>query len=60
MWGWRTFKTIRTNRGGAWRTSYRFRATTGRFAFRAIVPQQGRYPFVTTTSRSVPVTLAAE
>jgi hypothetical protein len=59
-WGWRTFETIRTNRGGAWRTSYRFRATTGRFAFRAIVPQQGRYPFVTTTSRAVPVTLAAE
>ncbi|MDW5594174.1 hypothetical protein VSS74_07500 [Conexibacter stalactiti] len=59
-WGWRTFRTIRTNRGGAWRTSYRFRAISGRFAFRALVPQQGRYPFVTTTSRSVPVMLAAE
>lgn len=59
-YGWRTFRTIRTTRSGAWRTSYRFRAVSGRFAFRALVPQQGRYPFVTTTSRSVPVMLAAE
>lgn len=54
-WGWRTFKTIRSGRDGRWRTSYRFRATRGSFAFRAIVPRQGRYPYVTTTSRSVPV-----
>lgn len=56
-WGWRTFKTVRTSRSGGWRTSYRFRATSGRFSFRAIVPRQGSYPFITTTSAAVAVTV---
>ncbi|ADB50250.1 hypothetical protein Cwoe_1824 [Conexibacter woesei DSM 14684] len=53
--GWRTFRTLRTSRRGTWRTQYRFRSSSGRFAFRAIVPRQGRYPFLTTTSRPVTV-----
>jgi hypothetical protein len=55
--GWRTFRTLRTNGRGRWRTSYRFRATSGRFAFRALVPHQGTYPYATTVSRAVGVTV---
>jgi hypothetical protein len=54
-WGWRTFRTVRTTRTGSWRTRYRFRSPHGRFAFRAIVPRQARYPFATTTSGAVAV-----
>ena len=54
-WGWRTFRTVRTNRRGAWRTRYRFRSSSGRFAFRAIVPRQAGYPYATTTSPAVAV-----
>ncbi|HEY4279869.1 MAG TPA: hypothetical protein VGM91_16710 [Conexibacter sp.] len=50
--GWRTFRTLRTTRAGAFKTTYRFHSTSGHFAFRAVVPQQGRYPFVTTTSKA--------
>lgn len=53
--GWRTFKTVRTSRSGRWSTRYQFRLAHGRFAFRALVPRQGRYPFVTTYSRAVAV-----
>jgi len=37
----------RTDRGGHWRGSYRFRSTTGtrRYAFRAVVPRQSGYPY---------------
>lgn len=55
--GWRTFRTLRTNTRGSWRASYRFRATSGRFAFRALVPRQGSYPYATTVSRPVAVTV---
>ncbi|MCW2951291.1 MAG: hypothetical protein JWQ48_461 [Conexibacter sp.] len=57
-WGWRTFRTVRTSRSGHWSTRYRFRLAHGRFAFRALVPQQGTYPFVTTYSRAVTVVVA--
>lgn len=57
-YGWRTFRTIRTSRSGAWRAQYRFRSTTGRFAFRIVVPRQGRYPYVSTTSASIAVRVA--
>lgn len=57
-WGWRTFRTVRTSRTGTWKARYRFRSPAGRFAFRAIVPRQGSYPFMTTTSPSVAVTVA--
>lgn len=56
-YGWRTFRTLRTDSRGRWRTSYRFRATHGRFAFRALVPHQGNYPYATTVSRAVGVTV---
>lgn len=56
--GWRTFRTLRTSRRGTWRTQYRFRSSSGRFAFRAVVPRQGRYPFLTTTSRPVTVVVS--
>ncbi len=55
--GWRTFRTLRTNARGGWRASYRFRTTNGRFAFRALVPRQGTYPYATTVSRPVAVTV---
>jgi hypothetical protein len=56
-WGWRTFRTLRTTRSGTWRARYRFRSASGRFAFRAVVPRQHGYPFVTTTSAAVSVTV---
>jgi hypothetical protein len=51
--GWRTFRTVRTDRRGRWRTSYRFRSTHGRFGFRALVPRQGRFPFASSCSSGV-------
>lgn len=56
-YGWRTFRTLRTTRGGSWSTSYRFRLSQGRFGFRAVVPRQGGHPYVTTHSKPVYVTL---
>jgi hypothetical protein len=56
-WGWRTFRTVRTTRAGAWTTRYRFRLTHGRFGFRAVVPRQGGHPYVTTHSKPVFVTV---
>jgi hypothetical protein len=52
-WGWRTFRTVRTDRKGNWSTQYRFRLSEGRFGFRALVPHQGRFPFVTSRSNGV-------
>lgn len=57
-WGWRTFRTVRTTARGTWTTRYRFRLSHGRFGFRAVVPQQGAYPYVTTRSAAVFVTVA--
>ncbi len=50
---WRTFATLRADRRGAWRFRYRFGATLGRvtYRFRAQVPSEGGYPFVTGRSR---------
>lgn len=56
-WGWRTFRTVRTTRRGAFATRYRFRLAHGRFGFRAVVPRQGSYPFVTAHSAPVYVTV---
>jgi hypothetical protein len=46
---WRTFSTLRTDRAGRWRFPYRFGATLGRvtYRFRARLPSEGGYPFVT-------------
>jgi hypothetical protein len=52
-WGWRTFRTVRTDRKGNWSTHYRFRLSQGRFGFRAHVPRQGRFPFATSRSSGV-------
>jgi hypothetical protein len=50
---WRTFSTVRTNRAGLWRFPYRFGATLGRvtYRFRARLPSEGGYPFLTGRSR---------
>jgi hypothetical protein len=50
---WRTFSTVRTDRAGLWRFPYRFGATLGRvtYRFRARLPSEGGYPFVTGRSR---------
>jgi hypothetical protein len=52
-WGWRTFRTVRTDRNGNWSTQYRFRLSEGRFGFRALVPHQGRFPVATSRSTGV-------
>lgn len=57
-WGWRVFRTVRTDRRGHWSTRYRFRLTTGRFGFRALVPHQGAFPFATGRSTAVYVVVA--
>jgi hypothetical protein len=57
-WGWRAFRTVRTDRHGIWSTRYRFRSSSGRFGFRALVPHQGRFPFATSRSAGVFVVLS--
>jgi hypothetical protein len=57
-YGWRTFRTVHTDRHGRWRTSYRFRSTHGRFGFRALVPRQGRFPYAPSRSSGVFVVVA--
>jgi len=56
-WGWRVFRTVRTDRHGAWSTRYSFRLTHGRFGFRAVLPHQGRFPYATSRSRGVYVSV---
>lgn len=54
---WRTFATTRTGKKGTWRHNYRFDGTNGRvtYRFRARVPRESGYPFVTGDSRSIRV-----
>lgn len=54
---WRTFATTRSGPKGTWRHDYRFDGTKGRvtYKFRARVPRESGYPFVTGDSRSVSV-----
>lgn len=52
-WGWRAFRTVRTDRAGRWSTRYRFRLASGRFGFRALVPHQGTFPYATSRSAGV-------
>jgi hypothetical protein len=42
---WRTFADTRTNRRGAWRTSYRFRGNPGSYPVRARIRRQAGYPY---------------
>jgi hypothetical protein len=52
-WGWRTFHTVRTDRRGRWSTQYRFRLSSGRFGFRAVLPRQNAFPFAASHSAGV-------
>lgn len=47
--GWRSFATVRSGRGGRFATSYRFRSIRRRTTvrFRAIMRQQAGYPYAT-------------
>jgi hypothetical protein len=47
--GWRSFATVRSGRGGRFATSYRFRSIRRRSTvrFRAVVRQQAGYPYAT-------------
>ena len=56
---WQTFRTLRTDASGSWRSAYRFRRTRGliRYRFRARLPREGLYPFSTGTTKSVRVTV---
>jgi len=57
-WGWRAFRTVRTDRHGGWSTRYRFRSSAGRFGFRALLPHQARFPFATSRSAGVTVVVS--
>jgi Bacterial Ig-like domain len=54
---WRTFSTVRAGNGGDWRFPYRFGGTVGTvtYRFRARLPSEGGYPFVSGNSRVVRV-----
>jgi hypothetical protein len=54
---WETFRTIRSDDAGQWSVRYRFRRTRGvqHYRFRARLPAEGSYPFVTGVSRVVTV-----
>jgi hypothetical protein len=50
--GWRTVKTTRTRRGGAYSTRYRFNSAGGRFTFRMRLRPNDSYPYARGTSRA--------
>lgn len=54
---WRTFATTRSGPRGTWRYDYRFDGTSGNltYRFRARIPRESGYPFVTGDSRTVRV-----
>jgi hypothetical protein len=54
---WRTFSTVRAGNGGGWRFQYRFGGTVGSvtYSFRARLPSEGGYPFISGNSRVVSV-----
>jgi 5-hydroxyisourate hydrolase-like protein (transthyretin family) len=54
---WQTFRTTRTDADGRWRVRYRFRRTCGltRYRFRARLPAEAAYPFVTGRTRAIGV-----
>ena len=43
---WQTFRTLRSDASGSWRSTYRFRRTRGliRYRFRARLPREGPIP----------------
>ena len=54
---WQTFRTVRTDAVGRWAIPYRFKRTRGVqvYRFRARLPHETSYPFVTGGSRSLKV-----
>jgi hypothetical protein len=50
--GWRTVKTTRTRKGGAYSTRYRFNSAGGRFTFRMRLRPNDSYPYARGTSRT--------
>jgi hypothetical protein len=54
---WRTFSTVRANPNGRWHFPYRFGGTVGRvvYRFRARLPAEGGYPFISGNSPVVEV-----
>jgi hypothetical protein len=54
---WRTFRTVRTNRSGSFRTSYSFKhvLSSRSYRFRARARSESSYPFLLGTSRTVRV-----
>jgi hypothetical protein len=57
-WGWRAFRTVRTDRDGRWSTRYRFRLTAGTFGFRALLPHQAAFPYASSRSQGVYVVVS--
>jgi hypothetical protein len=53
--GWRTVKTTRTRKGGAYSTRYRFNSGAGRFTFRVRLRPNDSYPYSLGRSRPVRV-----
>ena len=55
--GWRTFATLRTDRGGRFAHSHRFAASSaGRsFAVRARIRREASYPFERVTTRPLAI-----
>ena len=53
--GWRTVKTTRTGKGGAYSTRYRFNSAGGRFTFRMRLRPNDSYPYARGTSKSMRV-----
>jgi hypothetical protein len=51
--GWRTVKTTRTRKGGAYSTRYRFNSGGGRFTFRVRLRPNDSYPYARGTSHAV-------
>jgi hypothetical protein len=51
--GWRTVKTTRTGKGGAYSTRYRFNSAGGRFTFRMRLRPNDSYPYARGTSKPV-------
>ncbi len=56
---WQTFRTIRSDAAGVWRSAYRFRRTRGlvRYRFRARLPREAAYPYGTGVTKSIRVTV---
>jgi hypothetical protein len=55
--GWRTVKTTRTRKGGAYSTRYRFNSASGRFTFRMRLRPSDSYPYARGTSKSMRVSV---